>query len=311
VSRRDGFIAVTRFGLGPRPGELDRITNNPIGWLKQQVSEAAVPPQLTGLPSGGDRMGDLLRARQARGDGGAEILIRDSFRDTYRREAATRLQVQITTTSPLRERLVTFWSNHFTVSILRPPVLGLAGAFEREAIRPHVTGRFHDMLVAVARHPAMLFYLDNGQSIGPNSRIGLRRGRGLNENLAREILELHTVGVGAGYTQTDVREFAKILTGWSLKRADEQQAGHYTFRAETHEPGSKTLLGVHYGEAGESEGEARARFWPAPANRRPPAISPPSWRGTLSPTSRRRPRSTVWRQSFSIPMAILPPSPTR
>ncbi len=255
MSRRDGFIAVTRFGLGPRPGELDRISGNPIGWLKQQVSETAIPPQLAGLPAGGDRMGDLLRARQARGDAGAEILIRESFRDTYRQDAATRLQVQITSASPFRERLVAFWSNHFTVSILRPPLLGTAGAFEREAIRPHITGRFHDMLVAVARHPAMLFYLDNGQSIGPSSRAGLRRGRGLNENLAREILELHTLGVGTGYTQADVREFAKILTGWSLWRADEQQAGHYVFRPEMHEPGGKTLLGRRYGEAGESEGE--------------------------------------------------------
>jgi uncharacterized protein (DUF1800 family) len=251
-----GFIAVTRFGLGARPGELDRASRDPVGWVKQQIhAPAAVPEQLSGFASGGVRYGDFLRARQLGGDGAAQKLIRESFRDTYRQEAAARLRAQIASETPFRERLVAFWSNHFTVSIQRPPVLGVAGAFEREAIRPHVTGRFVDMLTAVARHPAMLFYLDNAQSFGPNSLAGLRTGRGLNENLAREILELHTLGVEGGYTQTDVREFAKILTGWSIERADEPNAGHYIFRPPIHEPGSKTLLGVRYGEAGVREGE--------------------------------------------------------
>ena len=113
------------------------------------------------------------------------------------------------------ERLVHFWCNHFTVSARRPFLRGIAGGFEREAIRPHVFGRFTDMLLAVERHPAMLLYLDNAQSIGPNSMAGAAdRRRGLNENLAREILELHTLGVDGGYTQDDVRSLARILTGW-------------------------------------------------------------------------------------------------
>ena len=114
-----------------------------------------------------------------------------------------------------RERMTLFWSNHFTVSSKRFLVGPVAGAYEREAIRPHLFGKFEDMLLAVAHHPVMLAYLDNARSLGPNSRAGKRSGRGLNENLAREILELHTLGVNGGYSQTDVREFAKILTGWT------------------------------------------------------------------------------------------------
>ncbi|MBM3538912.1 MAG: DUF1800 domain-containing protein [Alphaproteobacteria bacterium] len=248
-------IAVSRFGLGPRPGELAAAGRDPIGWLKRQVTASAPEfPAFADLPAGPERMGDLLRARQQRGDAGAAALFRQSFRDTFRQEASARLRTQIESTAPLRERLVAFWANHFTVSVQRPPVLGLAGAFEREAIRPHVFGRFSDMLLAVARHPAMLVYLDNGQSIGPNSVVGLRRGRGLNENLAREILELHTLGVEAGYTQTDVREFAKILTGWTMARAEDPGAGGFRFVPDIHEPGGKMLLGRRFGNGGESDG---------------------------------------------------------
>src|SRR5204862_5528442 len=155
-----------------------------------------------------------------------------------------RARAQIESDAPLRERLIAFWSNHFTVSIQRPICLGLVGPFEQEAIRPHVAGRFRDMLLAVARHPAMLSYLDNAQSIGPQSRAGQRAQRGLNENLAREIMELHTLGVNGGYSQTDVRALAKILTGWSVARDNERggDAGSgFMFRPPIHEPGDKTL----------------------------------------------------------------------
>jgi len=135
-------------------------------------------------------------------------------------------------------------------------VAGLVGSFEREAIRPHVTGRFEDMLRAVVRHPAMLLYLDNAESIGPNSRAGQRNHRGLNENLAREVLELHTLGVDGGYGQDDVRAFAAILTGWSIPGPRDTAASPdgFVFRPAAHEPGDKTLLGTRYPEAGEIEG---------------------------------------------------------
>ena len=118
------------------------------------------------------------------------------------------------------ERLVWFWSNHFCVSASKGGnVLQLAGAYEREAIRPHALGRFEDMLVAVETHPAMLLYLDNARSIGPNSPAGQRGGKGLNENLAREILELHTLGVRTVYSQADVTRFADVITGWTVGAA--------------------------------------------------------------------------------------------
>jgi uncharacterized protein (DUF1800 family) len=176
------------------------------------------------------------------------------------KEAAARTLVQIDTVQPLRERLVVFWSNHFTVSIVRPLVLGLAGAFEREAIRPNVTGRFHDLLLAVVRHPAMLLYLDNAGSTGPNSRLGQRQGKGLNENLARELLELHTLGVDGGYTQADVTSFARILTGWSVTGIKDRNPGTFRFRPFIHEPGEKIFMGQRFGPAGEEEGLQALEF---------------------------------------------------
>jgi hypothetical protein len=139
------------------------------------------------------------------------------------------------------ERLVHFWSNHFAVSVDKLLVIGLAGGFEADAIRPHVLGRFEDLLLAAVRHPAMLLYLDQARSAGPNSMAGAR-GRGLNENLAREILELHTLGVRSGYTQQDVTEFARALTGWTLPRDEGGDDASATFRfvPALHEPLTRT-----------------------------------------------------------------------
>jgi uncharacterized protein (DUF1800 family) len=133
-------------------------------------------------------------------------------------------------------------------------VRAIAGAYEREVVRRHIGGRFAGMLMASARHPAMLAYLDNNRSIGPNSPAGRRQNRGLNENLAREILELHTLGVSGGYSQADVTAFANVLTGWTMGGPNEQDAVPFLFRFNfrTHEPGPKTVLGKTYpeGEAG-------------------------------------------------------------
>ena len=156
------------------------------------------------------------------------------------------------------ERLVHFWSNHFCVSAVKGPVRAIAGCFEREAIRPHVLGRFADMLQAAERHPAMLFYLDNAQSFGPHSKAGQNRKRGLNENLAREILELHTLGVDGGYTQADVTALARMLTGWTFAGAKGKlgEPGTFLFFANAHEPGNETLLGKVYPAGGIEQGEA-------------------------------------------------------
>jgi uncharacterized protein (DUF1800 family) len=134
-------------------------------------------------------------------------------------------------------------------------VAPLAGAFEREAIRPNVFGRFEDLLMASTRHPAMLIYLDQDASVGPNSEVAGRGKKGLNENLAREVMELHTVGVGAGYTQADVTEFARALTGWTASYKP-GKATTFAFRAEAHEPGARTIMGRSYASGGEEQARA-------------------------------------------------------
>jgi uncharacterized protein (DUF1800 family) len=255
MTTREAFIAVTRFGLGAKPGELRAAAADPRAWLLAQLrGPQPTPPLLTGFRSGDEAMAQFQRSRQERGDAGAIRLFQEEFREAYASEAAARALTQVQSDQPFRERLVAFWSNHFTVSVQRPIILGLAGAFEREAIRPHVTGKFRDLLLASTRHQAMLSYLDNAVSVGPNSVAGRRRNAGLNENLAREILELHTLGVEGGYTQNDVREFARILTGWTVGRVGESNAGQFMFLRRIHDPGPKTLLGVTYEEGGETEG---------------------------------------------------------
>jgi uncharacterized protein (DUF1800 family) len=175
----------------------------------------------------------------------------------FRADALARFQRVAHAQVGFVERLVHFWSNHFCVSAAKGPIVrASAGSFEREAIRPHVLGRFADMLKAVERHPAMLFYLDNARSFGPNSPAGQRGKRGLNENLAREILELHTLGVHGGYTQADVTSLARIITGWTFAgRAGRiGEPGTFVFFAMAHEPGDHTLLGKVYKEGGMEQG---------------------------------------------------------
>src|SRR6202158_4158859 len=178
---------------------------------------------------------------------------------TYRGEALARLQRAVIADCGFTERLVAFWSNHFCVSANKGELARMwAGAFEREAIRPHVLGRFGDMLKAVEQHPAMLFFLDNQQSLGPDSRAGQNRKRGLNENLAREIMELHTLGVGGGYSQDDVTSLARIITGWSFAGRQGQLGtpGSFVFNANAHQPGAQRLLGKTYENNGVAQGES-------------------------------------------------------
>ena len=198
------------------------------------------------------------------------------LRPVYVSEATARLQQAVSTERPWVERLTQFWANHFAVSVDKQLLAGLAGGFEREAIRPHVLGRFRDLLVAVETHPAMLLYLDNHLSIGPHSLAAARIERrqverkvGINENLAREILELHTLGVGGGYTQGDVTSFAEVLTGWSIGgqrgRLAGGEPGQFVFRAELHEPGAKVLLNTRYPRRRPRSGARRARRPGAPS----------------------------------------------
>lgn len=178
---------------------------------------------------------------------------------TFRAEALARLQRALMANCGFTERLVAFWSNHFCISAAKGELARIwAGAFEREAIRPHVLGHFSEMLMAVEQHPAMLFFLDNQQSLGPDSRAGQNRKRGLNENLAREIMELHTLGVGSGYTQEDVTSLARIITGWTFagRQGKLGAPGTFVFNANAHQPGPQVLLGKTYEDSGLSQGEA-------------------------------------------------------
>ena len=177
------------------------------------------------------------------------------MRENFIREGKAHYDAAINAEIGFVERLVWFWSNHFCVNA---DTTVMAGAYEREAIRPHVLGRFVDMLLAAESHPAMLIYLDNAQSTGPNSVAGIMRNRGLNENLAREILELHTLGVRTVYTQEDVTSFAKVITGWTLLTTDTNphHGGEFLYHPRMHEPGAQTVLGKSYRDTGQEQGRS-------------------------------------------------------
>jgi uncharacterized protein (DUF1800 family) len=253
-------LAAARFGLGARPGEVAAIGRDPRGWVESQLRPAPLPAALAGQPSSQAIVAEVMEANAAGGAQKVGKLARERLRLVYLAEAAARTRAAIDSDHPVIERLVQFWSNHFTVSVrAKPIVLGLPGAYEREAIRPHVLGRFEDMLRAVVEHPAMLVYLDNWRSVGPTSPGGQRRNRGLNENLARETLELHTLGVTGGYTQDDVTSFARVLTGWTVTPLNGDAPGRFRFAPRLHEPGDKTLLGKRYADGGKAQGDAVLR----------------------------------------------------
>jgi uncharacterized protein (DUF1800 family) len=277
--------ALNGFGLGARPGERSRV-RDPRGWLRAQLRGDG--PVLRGTAeTSPEAIADAIDAFRSTAQGSdqqrreARQLARRRLVAIAAAESRLALTERVTTERPFVERLVAFWSNHLCVSVgAKILVAPLAGSYEREAIRPYVLGRFTDMVLASAKHPAMLVYLDNFQSIGPGSRgarAGARTGRqrGLNENYARELLELHTLGVNGGYTQQDVQELARILTGWTVSglarpglgmqrgrrqmaTPDEDQIG-FAFQELLHEPGAKTVMGVKYAEGGVTEGERAIR----------------------------------------------------
>ncbi|GJE18478.1 DUF1800 domain-containing protein [Methylobacterium marchantiae] len=164
------------------------------------------------------------------------------------------LTLAVSTKAPVQERLLLHWSNHFTVSTAKAKSGLTAGSFQREAIRPFVLGRFADMARAAILHPSMIFYLDNNSSTGPDSRVGRVKKSGLNENLGREVLELHTLGVDGGYSQADVTALAAVLTGWTVDlKPGSDTFGQSIFSERQHQPGAKTILGKRYPEAGAGE----------------------------------------------------------
>ena len=280
MTSKNAVIANNRFGLGATPGDLARVTDRPAAWLLDQLQGPyRSPPEIGSLPDSASvlvEVQDLRRSQREMQRSGKEIDPVEKYgrvvRGHYMEQCAARYRTAISTDTPFLERLVHFWSNHFAISADKQPLPAIAGLFENEAIRPHVTGRFADLLLAVEQHPAMILYLDNQRSIGPHSRLGKRANRrqskqtfGLNENLAREILELHTLGVDGGYSQQDVTTFAKVITGWSIGGANERgrfadgEPGKFEFRDNVHEPGGQTLLGKKYAAGGIQQGEAVLR----------------------------------------------------
>ena len=278
------IIAANRFGLGARPGELALIGGDAREWLRAQLQAPA--PVLTApelrpswqiLAQALDLRREIQAQRRVGAAGGAANGVGDPaqkrlpqlLRPVYATEVTARVQHAVATERPFLERLTQFWTNHFALSIDKQFLAGLAGSFEREAIRPHVLGSFTDMLLAVETLPAMQLYLDNYLSVGPNSQAAQRRARrqaariGINENLAREILELHTLGVAGGYSQQDVTTFAEVISGWSIGGAGARfgggEPGRFVFRPELHEPGAKVVLGRRYPDEGFGQGVAVLR----------------------------------------------------
>jgi uncharacterized protein (DUF1800 family) len=277
-------IAVLRFGLGARPGELSDAGPDPRDWLLSQIQTAVPLAGSTPLSSSDRILDDLSDAREQRAamrreraaPSGTEPAapadpVRNIYLAHYGAQVLARAQSAALTARPFAERLVHFWSNHFAVSADKGAVSGIAGTLENEAIRPHVAGRFIDLLTAVEQHPAMIAFLDNQYSVGAESPLAQNAARrtardaskrefGINENLAREILELHTLGVNGGYTQRDVTAFAQVITGWSIGGGKGRLAGgspgRFCFRENLHEPGAKSVFGKVYRENGVRQGEA-------------------------------------------------------
>jgi uncharacterized protein (DUF1800 family) len=269
---QEAALALHRFGLGPRAGSIEAIADDPRGALIAELDRPGAG-QITNpdLPTSGaanravfeynaERNAERKRPRQDTAQAAMEAAPAKPEavplpRQLFRNEARARIDAALGAETGFVERLVWFWSNHFCVNQEKTV---MAGAYEREAIRPHVLGRFADMLLAAEGHPAMLLYLDNAQSIGPNSIAGINRDKGLNENLAREILELHTLGVRTVYTQDDVTNFAKVLTGWTIRQtvSDPDHGGEFVYIRRAHEPGPEVVIGKDYADAGTEQGRA-------------------------------------------------------
>lgn len=255
------FTATHRFGLAPRPGEADDAAADPRGWLEAQTRRAPAGP--AARPAA-----EILAAIAAARIEGREArmaTLRQLNREALRGGILRRATHMTRSAAPFAERMVLFWSNHFTVSSKRGTIAAAIPSYEAEAIRPHVFGRFADMLKAAAQHPCMLAYLDNIASVGPDSPAGRRLTKRretettLNENLAREILELHTLGVNGGYAQKDVEELAHALTGWSYgrtRRRGDPPTGAFAFYPARHQPGPRRVLGRTYPEGGAEQGLA-------------------------------------------------------
>jgi uncharacterized protein (DUF1800 family) len=279
-------LALHRFGFGPVGDSMTAIAGDPRGALLADLDRAPSARISVSLPSSGEAaraVFDFRAEQQAKqklaqriqkaADADSEAQARSDLAKTMlldagpaaqtpplpqqivQSEAKARFDAATGADIGFVERLVWFWSNHFCISADKIPAM--AGGYEREAIRPHVLGHFADLLLAAESHPAMLYYLDNVQSMGAQSIAGINRDKGLNENLAREILELHTLGVRSGYSQADVTSFANVLTGWTwVQPSEPDHGGEFAFVKRLHQPGEQSVLGKRYPDTGVDQGRA-------------------------------------------------------
>ena len=243
-------IALNRFGLGAKPGGILRIRVDAKAALEAELNNPDIA--LINRPSL-PAYAEACRVVHTNGE--------DALKE---RELTARIAQHLIPEIGFVERLVLFFSNHFSMSVDKDGAIrATIGQLEREVIRAKILGSFPAMLIDVMRHPAMLRYLDNDSSIGPKSVAGRNWGAGLNHNLAREIFELHTLGVNGGYTEQDIGALARALTGWSFVRGWEADGkynggnqwnrGRFIYRNNWHEPGSRVILGRTYPSGGESQ----------------------------------------------------------
>lgn len=269
LSAADGRHLLNRLAFGPAAGQAEAVAKTGAeAWLDAQLGPRAPQPAL-------ERALEPYRAALAPpeelverwlgedwDEGGARLQkeLRAKARDHLAQVALAELTRHILSERQLEEVMVDFWTNHFNVFARKGLVRLFAGDFVERAVRPHALGRFEDLLLATARHPAMLLYLDNARSrVQRETPNGDKRG-GLNENYARELLELHTLGVDGGYGQADVEAAARVLTGWSVRRPREGGIG-FMFRPGAHDRGDKSVLGQKYSAGGgEEEGRALMAF---------------------------------------------------
>ena len=254
TTAQKSLIAFQRFGFGAKPGGLARMGNDPEGAIRTEVASPRIA--LINRPT-----------LPAYGKACVESQMGFERAEAIRRlEMNARIDKQMSVEIGFVERLVVFWANHFSMTVNKSETQrGTIGQWERDVVRRHVLGKFVNMLRGTIQHPAMIGYLDNEDSIGPRSPTGQDWGVGYNENLAREVMELHTVGSSGGYTEADVTAFAKILTGWSYVRGWEadggynggtpQNRGRFIYRPDWHEPGPIRLMGKVYAPTGQRQAE--------------------------------------------------------
>lgn len=248
-------IAASRFGYGARPGQLSAISADPAGWVMSQISGPPEPsPGLDALPGSPAKAAALIDSLAS--GPGAVRAHRRAVQAAFEREAQTHMAHTLASKTPVRERLVRFWCNFFGITATDPRSMSLAYAFEREVVRPHMTGSYTKLLTQAVRHPAMLLAFENSGSFGQYSPAGLGSGSGLNAALAHHIITRLTVADETAHTDRDIVELTKMLTGWSVAGPAEPNAGTFVFREELHQPQGKFFLNRAYPSAGALEAEA-------------------------------------------------------